>query len=649
MKVATIVRGTFEGSKNNFYYVTEIMKDTFRGVFLGTNPGEFGKVIQNQISDVYKQSEFDNYADGKVSKTWLKYIEGSYTLREIDLYTNYKWKKVKPVKWVASPYNVNLQKILKPFIGKDELRPVMSYISVTKTGMFATDAHQLIHIAGNIPKTQIGMWSNGIQYGGAILDDGTEIEKISGQTADIGRFPNAAAVVPDDISNSVFVDMVKIYNYCKLMIESKFLNSFNNAIVVQVKPGENIGLNAKLLMGVAKSCLELGGLWEVVVTKNTRSTYNPILFVRNHDGSRTLSKRLDTYALLMPLMLGYSPDALTTKKIQNGNQEYEITTRKTYSYFSIAKNEIMQGDEFGNDDYIVTMLLSGLGPKTVKKAEKKLKEKTAIVALKMKHQAAIDLKKAAPGPKKTKRKSNWFVIGGEGDVYGKNLTQFEAETQLNMETNRGDDDAYMTQDKPVKKKVAPGPKKKAAPGPKKKAALAEVAVASPRRSRVFTSYKNSEIIEQDGIYSAMPFIETKKGLLKSDYGNKKDFKSLSAAKRYLDKLLKKPNKKAAPGPKAKRIDLIGDETTIVSNYKKQSKKKILQRALQFHEDRKPSAKKRDENKTSSKVLSPTPENLIRWKNNKGKFDMLGVDAKPGAKANADLKQSIDTWWKRFIG
>ena len=97
------------------------------------------------------------------------------------------------------------------------------------------------------------------------------------------------------------------------------------------------------------------------------------------------------------------------------------------------------------------------------------------------------------------------------------------------------------------------------------------------------------------------------------------------------------------------MEKSSEEDETISNYRKQPKEKILQRALQFHEDRKPSAKKRDENKTSSKVLSPTPENLIRWKNNKGKFDMLGVDAKPGAKANADLKQSIDTWWKRFIG
>lgn len=623
MIVATIVRGAMESSRNNFYYVTQVMKDTFNGIFLGDNPGEFGKAIRYGQTENYSQREFDTYAAGKPSRTWLKYITGTYTIRQIALYTNYKWKKVKAVNWVPSPNNIRLQKIIKPFIGKDDLRPVMSYVSVTQTGMFATDAYVLIHIPGKIPKSDIGFWLDGIKYGGGTLDDGTKIK--SEERKFVGKFPNAIAVIPDDIRNSWIVDMEKIYNYCKLMKDSKFLDAEAPHITVQITPApgvgmdaHNIGMDAKKLLDIAKSCLEMGGEWSIVLQEDS-VTYKlseakayalnkPILFVRNHNGSNTLSKRSDTYVLLMPVMLPTGVEISTN--IING----ERGERFTKSYFSISKNEIMQGNDIVNDEFAIpNSSFNAAMQQPIAKVDPKAEME----------KAQKELKKAAPAKKKKPKyamgdslRVNW---GEEYDNVGKVIEM--------SQDSKGDWEYWIEgAGKAQAESKLDLVKKKAAPGPKKKAALAEVAKSTPRRARVFRDYKNNDIVEEDSIFTAMD----------------KEFKSLGAAKRYIDKMLKQPGKK----PKVKQMS---EEDGMVANYRKQSKKKILQRALDFHENRKPSAKKRDENTTSSKVLSPTPENLVRWKRNKGKFDMQGVDAKPGAKANADLKQSIDTWWKRFLG
>lgn len=83
------------------------------------------------------------------------------------------------------------------------------------------------------------------------------------------------------------------------------------------------------------------------------------------------------------------------------------------------------------------------------------------------------------------------------------------------------------------------------------------------------------------------------------------------------------------------------------DFKNYSMKEVLEAAQQFERHRKAYGKGRDEASDSKKRLSPTPENLVRWMNNPGGFDMIGVDTYSKSDPTANLRIKKEAWWNRI--
>ena len=57
-------------------------------------------------------------------------------------------KENKPLEFEFDPADKNLLNIMKPFIGTDDLRPIMSSINFDKNGAISTDTHRLMFLKG---------------------------------------------------------------------------------------------------------------------------------------------------------------------------------------------------------------------------------------------------------------------------------------------------------------------------------------------------------------------------------------------------------------------------------------------------------------------------------------------------------------------
>lgn len=140
-------------------------------------------------------------------------------------------------------------------------------------------------------------------------------------------------------------------------------------------------------------------------------------------------------------------------------------------------------------------------------------------------------------------------------------------------------------------------------------------------------------------------------------------------KRWLEKYdlgLDKPKekKKAEPRPqkqaevvkkaiaaKAPETNHAAEMQALIDNATKSGEhwqtNKVLAEAQKFEALRTKSAQTLDEKSDSKKRLSPTRENLIRWMNNPGGFDLIGVDTFEAGNATADLKIKKEVFWNRF--
>lgn len=112
---------------------------------------------------------------------------------------------------------------------------------------------------------------------------------------------------------------------------------------------------------------------------------------------------------------------------------------------------------------------------------------------------------------------------------------------------------------------------------------------------------------------------------------------------------KAPAKKAPAkkkGPEAEELRKM-KAAARSGKYAKLSRKEVLNVAHKFNAARRPSAITNDSRKDHKKRLSPTPENLIRWMADYGKFDLIGVDNFKLNDPSADLKIRKEIFWNRL--
>jgi hypothetical protein len=107
-------------------------------------------------------------------------------------------------------------------------------------------------------------------------------------------------------------------------------------------------------------------------------------------------------------------------------------------------------------------------------------------------------------------------------------------------------------------------------------------------------------------------------------------------------------KKAAEIAAAKRDVQAMQKKAGLGEFAKFNRSQILEQAQAFHKRRRLSAQAVDEAVDHKKRLTPTPENLVRWMNEPGKFDLIGVDTFEKNNPTADLKIKKEIFWHRLL-
>jgi len=227
------------------------------------------------------------------------------------------WKdtsKVKKVAFTNSPYDKGLYSIVAPFLGKDDLRPIMSGINFDDNGITVTNAHVLITLP--YPSKQFeGVYE-------ADLSKKANPEQITIE----GNYPNYSAIIPKmEVTKPFFIDVYKLLQYNNVAM--KFANKITNAVNYKIND-EKVGFNAKFLNESLKTLLKLGHetAYAHYIAPNKALLLSP---------SKDYEIGNDELILTMPVMVkDYEP--LGVRDIDYG--------RELSVYFDFDDNQIYNAD-----------------------------------------------------------------------------------------------------------------------------------------------------------------------------------------------------------------------------------------------------------------------------------------------------------------
>jgi len=108
----------------------------------------------------------------------------------------------------------------------------------------------------------------------------------------------------------------------------------------------------------------------------------------------------------------------------------------------------------------------------------------------------------------------------------------------------------------------------------------------------------------------------------------------------------KPSSAAKINELRKQREAKLEQSTRTDKLRNMSRDEVLAAAREFNSLRSLHAQVVDGGGIHKKMLDPTPENLVRWMRNPGKFDIRGIDAPRAAEATANLKKP-DSFWSRL--
>jgi len=157
------------------------------------------------------------------------------------------WKntlKVKKVAFTNSPYDKGLYSIVAPFLGKDDLRPIMSGINFDENGITVTNAHVLITLP--YPSKEFE----------GVYEADLSKRASSDQITIEGNYPNYSAIIPKkEVTKPFFIDVYKLLQYTNVAL--KFANKYTFAVNYKIED-EIIGFNGRFLVENLKTLLKLG-------------------------------------------------------------------------------------------------------------------------------------------------------------------------------------------------------------------------------------------------------------------------------------------------------------------------------------------------------------------------------------------------------
>jgi len=99
--------------------------------------------------------------------------------------------------------------------------------------------------------------------------------------------------------------------------------------------------------------------------------------------------------------------------------------------------------------------------------------------------------------------------------------------------------------------------------------------------------------------------------------------------------------------KAERLRLADETEKEMAGMANMEAKAVLAKAKAFQQMRPWHSQMIDEGADHKNRLTPTPENLVRWMRNPGKFDLIGIDTFKENDPTADLRISKEVFWHRI--
>jgi hypothetical protein len=236
---------------------------------------------------------------------------------------NYKnTNKVKKVPFINNPLDKGLDSIIAPFLGKDDLRPVMSGINFDENGITGTNAHILITLPYPNKK-----------YEGVYDVNKAKKEKSDELLLINENYPKYQAVIPksEDAGIPYQVDVYKLLQYTKTAMN--YANKTTGAISYKYGEKEAIGLNGRFLSIVLTSVLKLGyeKIYVFIQTSSRAVVLSP---------NKNYELGNDELLLTMPIMLMTGSGAYM-KEYGANDIDYN---RSLKAYFDFNDSEIHNAD-----------------------------------------------------------------------------------------------------------------------------------------------------------------------------------------------------------------------------------------------------------------------------------------------------------------
>lgn len=100
--------------------------------------------------------------------------------------------------------------------------------------------------------------------------------------------------------------------------------------------------------------------------------------------------------------------------------------------------------------------------------------------------------------------------------------------------------------------------------------------------------------------------------------------------------------------KAKKAYEADKRKAIAGEFANLSQAEVIAIGRKVHANRRLAAQVVDETADHKKRLTPTPENLVRWMKEPGKFDLIGVDNYKKDDPTADLRIKKEIFWARLL-
>jgi len=237
--------------------------------------------------------------------------------------TNYRnITKVKKVPFINNPLDKGLDSIIAPFLGKDDLRPVMSGINFDENGITGTNSHILITLPYPNKK-----------YEGVYDVNKAKKTKSDELLLIKENFPKYQAIIPkkEDSGTPYQVDVYKLLQYTKTAMN--YSNKTTNAISFKYGEDESIGFNGKFLSIILTTALKLGHekIYFFIQSKSRAVVLSP---------NKNYELGNDELLITMPIMLmmgsGYNIDFYGTS-----DPDYN---RSLKAYFDFNDSEIHNAD-----------------------------------------------------------------------------------------------------------------------------------------------------------------------------------------------------------------------------------------------------------------------------------------------------------------